>query len=298
MFVHPQFDPVAVQLGPLAVRWYGLMYLVGFIQLVILGKFRARQNLLTGWHPRDVDDMLFYGVFGTILGGRLGYVLFYKPFYYFAHPAEVLAIWQGGMSFHGGFLGVLIALWLFARNRNKRWLEVTDFVAPLIPLGLAAGRLGNFINGELWGRVTSATAPWAVYFPQAAAEDKAWITAFPQDAAARGLAAIYERVGMLPRHPSQLYESALEGLVLFALVWLFARRRRPLGAVSGLFLIGYGSFRFVVEYAREPDSFLGVLAMGMSMGQWLSLPMIVIGVLMMIWAYWRAGKAQPTIFGP
>jgi phosphatidylglycerol:prolipoprotein diacylglycerol transferase len=298
MFVHPQFDPVAIQLGPLAVRWYGLMYLLAFIQIVILGKFRARQNLLTGWHPRDVDDMLFYGVFGTILGGRLGYVLFYKPFYYFAHPAEMLAIWQGGMSFHGGFLGVLIALWLYARNRNKRWLEVTDFVAPLVPLGLAFGRLGNFINGELWGRVTSATAPWAVYFPQAAAEDKAWITAFPQEAAARGLAAIYERVGMLPRHPSQLYESALEGLVLFALIWIYARHRRPLGAVSGLFLIGYGSFRFLVEYAREPDSFLGTLALGMSMGQWLSLPMIVIGVLMMLWAYWRAGKAQPTIFGP
>ncbi|HVR93587.1 MAG TPA: prolipoprotein diacylglyceryl transferase [Casimicrobiaceae bacterium] len=298
MFVHPQFDPVAIQLGPLAVRWYGLMYLLAFIQIVVLGKFRARQNLLTGWHPRDVDDMLFYGVFGTILGGRLGYVFFYKPFYYFAHPAEMLAIWQGGMSFHGGFLGVLIALWLYARNRNKRWLEVTDFVAPLVPLGLAFGRLGNFINGELWGRVTSATAPWAVYFPQAAAEDKAWITAFPQEAAARGLAAIYERVGMLPRHPSQLYESALEGLVLFALIWLYARNRRPLGAVSGLFLIGYGSFRFLVEYAREPDSFLGMLALGMSMGQWLSLPMIVIGVLMMLWAYWRAGKAQPTIFGP
>ncbi|MDQ6922841.1 MAG: prolipoprotein diacylglyceryl transferase [Pseudomonadota bacterium] len=298
MFVHPQFDPVAIQLGPLAVRWYGLMYLLAFIQIVILGKFRARQNLLTGWHPRDVDDMLFYGVFGTILGGRLGYVLFYKPFYYFAHPAEMLAIWQGGMSFHGGFLGVLIALWLYARNRNKRWLEVTDFVAPLVPLGLAFGRLGNFINGELWGRVTSATAPWAVYFPQAAAEDKAWITAFPQEAAARGLAAIYERVGMLPRHPSQLYESALEGVVLFALIWLYARNRRPLGAVSGLFLIGYGSFRFLVEYAREPDSFLGKLALGMSMGQWLSLPMVVVGVLMMLWAYWRAGKAQPTIFGP
>ena len=297
MFVHPQFDPVAVQLGPLAVRWYGLMYLLAFIQIVILGKFRARQNLLTGWHPRDVDDMLFYGVFGTILGGRLGYVLFYKPFYYFQHPAEVLAIWQGGMSFHGGFLGVLIALWLFARIRNKRWLEVTDFVAPLVPLGLAAGRLGNFINGELWGRVTSAAAPWAVYFPQAAAEDKAWITAFPQEATARGLTAIYEQVGMLPRHPSQLYELALEGLVLFVLLWVYARRRRPLGAVSGLFLIGYGSFRFLIEYAREPDSFLGLLAMGMSMGQWLSLPMIVVGVLMMLWAYWREGKAQPTIFG-
>jgi len=297
MFVHPQFDPVAIQLGPLAVRWYGLMYLLAFMQIVILGKFRARQNLLTGWHPRDVDDMLFFGVIGTILGGRLGYVLFYKPFYYFAHPAEVLAIWQGGMSFHGGFLGVLIGLWLYARNRNKRWLEVTDFVAPLVPLGLAAGRIGNFINGELWGRVSNASLPWAVYFPQAAAEDKAWITTFPQEAATRGLVAIYERVGMLPRHPSQLYESLLEGFVLFALLWIYARRRRPLGAVSGLFLIGYGSFRFLIEYAREPDSFLGVLAMGMSMGQWLSLPMVVIGVLMMLHAHWRAGKAQPTIFG-
>jgi phosphatidylglycerol:prolipoprotein diacylglycerol transferase len=145
--------------------------------------------------------------------------------------------------------------------------------------------------------VTSPTAPLAVFFPQAAAEDKAWITAFPQEAAARGLTAVYERVGMLPRHPSQLYESALEGFVLFALLWIYARHRRPLGAVSGLFLIGYGSFRFLVEYAREPDSFLGVLAMGMSMGQWLSLPMIIIGVVMMLWAYWRAGKAQPTIIG-
>jgi len=261
MLVHPQFDPVAFHIGPLAVRWYGLMYLVGFVLFVVLGKIRARQNLLTGWHPRDVDDMLFFGVFGVILGGRLGYVLFYKPLYYLAHPIEVFALWQGGMSFHGGFLGVLIALALFARRRHKRWLEVTDFVAPLCPLGLAAGRLGNFINGELWGR--PANVPWAV-----------------------------------PRHPSQLYEFGLEGIVLFALLWLYARRRRPVGAVSGLFLIGYGSFRFVVEYAREPDNFLGVLALGLSMGQWLSLPMIVVGVALMLWAYWRAGKAQPTLFGP
>jgi phosphatidylglycerol:prolipoprotein diacylglycerol transferase len=213
--------------------------------------------------------MLFFGVFGVILGGRLGYVLFYKPLYYFAHPLEVLALWQGGMSFHGGFLGVLIALALFARRRHKRWLEVTDFVAPLMPLGLAAGRLGNFINGELWGR--PATVPWAMVFPQ---------------------------VDAVPRHPSQLYELGLEGIALFVLLWLYARRRRPVGAVSGLFLIGYGSFRFLVEYAREPDNFLGVLALGLSMGQWLSLPMIVAGVGLMLWAYWRAGKAQPTLFGP
>jgi phosphatidylglycerol:prolipoprotein diacylglycerol transferase len=269
MLVHPQFDPIAFHVGPLAVRWYGLMYLVGFVLFVVLGKIRARQNLLTGWHPRDVDDMLFFGVFGVILGGRLGYVLFYKPLYYFAHPLEVLALWQGGMSFHGGFLGVLIALALFARRRHKRWLEVTDFVAPLMPLGLAAGRLGNFINGELWGR--PATVPWAMVFPQ---------------------------VDAVPRHPSQLYELGLEGIALFVLLWLYARRRRPVGAVSGLFLIGYGSFRFLVEYAREPDNFLGVLALGWTMGQWLSLPMIVAGVGLMLWAYWRSGKAEPTLFGP
>src|SRR5215831_14988326 len=228
MLVHPQFDPVAFHVGPVAVRWYGLMYLLGFVLFVVLGKYRARQNLLTGWHPRDVDDMLFYGVFGVILGGRLGYVLFYKPLYYLAHPLEVFALWQGGMSFHGGFLGVLIALALFAHRRHKRWLEVTDFVAPLCPLGLAAGRLGNFINGELWGRPTDL--PWGMVFPQ---------------------------VDQVPRHPSQLYEFGLEGVLLFVVLWIYARRRRPVGAVSGLFLIGYGSFRFLVEFAREPDSFLG-----------------------------------------
>jgi phosphatidylglycerol:prolipoprotein diacylglycerol transferase len=158
------------------VRWYGLMYLLAFVLFVWLGKLRARRNLLTGWHPRDVDDMLFYGVFGVILGGRLGYVLFYKPMYYLQHPLEIFQVWAGGMSFHGGFLGVLIALWFFARSRGKRWLDVTDFVAPLVPLGLAAGRLGNFINGELVGRATSV--PWAMVFPQ---------------------------VDAVPRHPSQLY---------------------------------------------------------------------------------------------
>jgi len=233
---------------------------------VILGKLRARQNLLTGWHPRDVDDMLWYGIFGVILGGRLGYVLFYKPLYYLAHPLEIVQVWAGGMSFHGGFLGVLIALWFFARRRGKRWLAVTDFIAPLMPLGLAAGRLGNFINGELWGRVT--TLPWGMVFPRAGAE---------------------------PRHPSQLYEFLLEGVVLFLILWTYTRRRRPLGAASGLFLTGYGCARFIVEFAREPDAFLGYLALGFTMGQWLSLPMILAGLAMMAWAYQRADKPQPTV---
>jgi phosphatidylglycerol:prolipoprotein diacylglycerol transferase len=275
MFVHPQFDPIAFTVGPFSIgaqtfavpiRWYGLMYLVAFVLFAVLGKFRARQNLLTGWHPRDVDDMLFYGVFGVILGGRLGYVLFYKPLYYLAHPLEIFSVWQGGMSFHGGFLGVLIALWLFARRRDKRWLDITDFVAPLVPLGLAAGRLGNFINGELWGRVTDL--PWGMVFPPAGPE---------------------------PRHPSQLYQFAGEGVLLFVVLWVYTRRRRPMGAASGLFLIGYGACRFAAEYAREPDSFLGFLALGFTMGQWLSLPMVVIGVAMMVWAYRRADKSEPTV---
>ena len=266
MLVHPQFDPIAFQIGPVAVRWYGLMYLVAFVLVVVLGKIRARRNLLTGWHPRDVDDMLFYGVFGVIIGGRLGYVLFYKPLYYLQHPLEIVQVWAGGMSFHGGFLGVLLALWFFARNRHKRWLDVTDFVAPLVPLGLAAGRLGNFINGELVGRPTEG--PWAMVFPQ---------------------------VDAIPRHPSQLYELGLEGLLLFVLLWWYSSRPRPTGAVSGMFLVGYGALRFIAEYAREPDNFLGLLAGGLSMGQWLSMPMIVIGLVMVIWAYRRAGKAQPTV---
>ena len=266
MLVHPQFDPIAFQIGPVAVRWYGLMYLVAFALFALLGKRRARENLLTGWHPRDVDDMLVYGVFGVILGGRLGYVLFYKPLYYLAHPLEIFAVWQGGMSFHGGLLGVLVALWLFARRRGKPWLDVTDFVAPLVPLGLAAGRVGNFINGELWGRITDV--PWAMVFPPAGPE---------------------------PRHPSQLYQVGLEGILLFVVLWVFSQRRRPSGAVSGLFLAGYGVCRFIAEFAREPDSFLGLLALGLTLGQWLSLPMIAIGVAMMVWAYRRAGKAEPTL---
>ncbi|MHB1291006.1 MAG: prolipoprotein diacylglyceryl transferase [Sulfuricella sp.] len=260
MLIHPQFDPIALQLGPLAIRWYGLMYLLAFALFLLLGRWRIKNGPQSGWSVKELDDLLFYGVLGVVLGGRLGYVLFYQPAHFLAHPLEIFSVWQGGMAFHGGFLGVLVAMGLFAHKTRKSWLAVTDFIAPLVPLGLAAGRIGNFINGELWGRPSDV--PWAVIFPQ---------------------------VDGVARHPSQLYQFALEGLALFALLWLFSRKPRPSGAVSGLFLIGYGFFRFMVEFTREPDSFLGLLALGLSMGQWLSLPMIVAGIAMMAWAYRKTG---------
>ncbi|MBY0576670.1 MAG: prolipoprotein diacylglyceryl transferase [Gallionellaceae bacterium] len=252
MLVHPQFNPVAIQLGPLAIHWYGLMYLAGFLTFLWLGRKRIAILNNPRIDARLLDDLLFYGVLGVIFGGRLGYVFFYKASYYLGHPLEILAVWQGGMSFHGGFLGVLAAMAWFAHKQRLRWLEITDFIAPLVPPGLAFGRLGNFINGELWGR--PADVPWAMIFP---------------------------RVDNLPRHPSQLYEFALEGLLLFTLLWLYARKPRPVGTVSGLFLIGYGSFRLLGEFTREPDDFLGLLSLGMSMGQWLSLPMVIAGTFLM-----------------
>jgi phosphatidylglycerol:prolipoprotein diacylglycerol transferase len=258
MLQHPQFDPIALQLGPLAIRWYGLMYLVGFATAYGLGRVRIARAKAGRITVGMLDDLLFFVVLGVIVGGRLGYVLFYKPGYYLQHPAEILAVWQGGMAFHGGFLGVLVAVWWVARKHGLRWLELTDFVAPLIPLGLAAGRLGNFINGELWGRVTDA--PWGMVF--------------------RG-------AGPDPRHPSQLYQFALEGLALFVILWLYSSKPRPMGAVSGAFLVGYGVFRFAAEYFREPDDFLGLLALGLSMGQWLSAPMIVAGIGLLAWALRR-----------
>ena len=262
MLIHPQFDPVALQLGPLAVRWYGLMYLVGFALIWAAGRYRIARAPGGVWAARDLDDALFYGILGTILGGRLGYVLFYKFGEYVAEPWRVFYVWEGGMSFHGGMLGVILALAWFARSRRQDWLAVTDFIAPLAPLGLAAGRLGNFINAELWGR--PASVPWAMVFPN---------------------------VDGVPRHPSQLYEFALEGVVLFTLLWWFSSRSRARGAVSGAFMLGYGLLRFLVEFTREPDGFLGLLSFGLSMGQWLSAPMIVVGAVLMAWAYRPGRKA-------
>jgi phosphatidylglycerol:prolipoprotein diacylglycerol transferase len=255
MLTHPQFDPIAVSLGPLAIRWYGLMYLVGFVLFIVLGRQRAARFPALGFTAQSLDDLLFYGVLGVVIGGRLGQVVFYDPGYYLQHPLEIFEVWKGGMSFHGGFLGVLVAMALYGRKTGRTFFEVTDFIAPLVPLGLAAGRLGNFINGELWGRVADPALPWAMIFPQ---------------------------VDNLPRHPSQLYQFAGEGLALFLILWWYSATPRPRAAVSGAFLIGYGAFRFLAEYFREPDPGIFGWSYTISMGQWLSLPMFFIGLILIV----------------
>ena len=215
MLIHPQFDPIAFSIGPLGVHWYGLMYLLGFLAFWLLGRRRA-QDYWRGVTPDDVENLLFWGVFGVVLGGRLGYCLFYQPAWYLTHPLQIFSVWQGGMSAHGGLLGVLIVMALYVRRHGMRFWQLTDFVAPLVPLGLFFGRIGNFINGELWGRPASPDLPWAMIFPQA------------QD-------------GGISRHPSQLYEAGLEGLALFVVIWLYSRKPRPVGRTAALFALGYGS---------------------------------------------------------
>ena len=270
MLTHPQIDPVALQLGPLAIHWYGLTYLAAFGLFILLGNARLKHEPFASvrapqpWARRDVEDILFLGVLGVVLGGRIGYCLFYKPAYYLANPLEILAVWQGGMSFHGGLLGVIVAMVWYARSRQRPFLQVMDFVAPCVPTGLAAGRAGNFINGELWGRVADPSLPWAMVF--------------------RG-------AGDLPRHPSQIYQFLLEGLLLFVLLWFYARKPRAQGQVAAAFVFGYGVFRFIAEFFREPDAYLGLLQLGMSMGQWLCVPMILGGAGLWWW-FGRQGVAN------
>ena len=257
----PMIDPVLVQIGPFAIRWYALAYIAG----IVIGWRVARR--LVQWAPKvataeQVDDYVTWVTLGIIAGGRLGYVLFYRPGYYVTAPWEALYIWQGGMSFHGGALGVMVATWWFARRNGLDWVAFADRVVCVVPIGLFFGRLANFINGELWGRVTDV--PWAMVFPTGGPE---------------------------PRHPSQLYQALLEGLLLFVLLWLYARGPRRLGEVSAAFLVGYGLLRFTAEFWREPDAHLGLLGLGLSMGQWLSLPLVLAGAALWGWAHRQRATA-------
>ncbi|MFB4205410.1 Prolipoprotein diacylglyceryl transferase [wastewater metagenome] len=256
MLTYPQIDPIAIQLGPVAVHWYGLMYAVSFLA----GWWLARRRARAPWRPLEpvqMDDLIVYVAIGVVVGGRLGYMLFYGLDRLAADPLSLFRIWEGGMSFHGGLIGVLVTVWLFARRIRRGFFEVIEFVAPIVPIGLGAGRLGNFINGELWGAPTDL--PWGMVYPP---------------------------LGPVARHPSQLYEFALEGVVLFVVLWWFSRRPRPTGAVAGLFLACYGTFRFIVEFVRLPDPQLGYLAWGwLTMGQVLSAPMIIGGAALLAWAY-------------
>jgi phosphatidylglycerol:prolipoprotein diacylglycerol transferase len=272
MLMYPHINPVALQLGPIAIHWYGLTYLAAFALFFFLATRRLRHEPyrslhgVAAWARKDIEDLLFLGVMGVIVGGRLGYCLFYKPGYYATHPLEIFFVWQGGMSFHGGMLGVIASMIWYARSRTRPFWQVMDFIAPCVPLGLAAGRVGNFINGELWGRFSSPDLPWGMVFPQSGS--------------------------MLPRHPSQVYQFLLEGILLFVLLWLYARKDRKQGQVAAMFLIGYGVLRFIAEFFREPDDFLGLRALNLSQGQWLCVPMVLFGIGLWLWAARRPVRAQ------
>jgi phosphatidylglycerol---prolipoprotein diacylglyceryl transferase len=253
MIPYPNIDPVAIQLGPVAIRWYGLMYIIGFGIAWYLARYRARQPG-SDWTAQQVDDLVFYAAIGVIVGARLGSILFYNFDAWLRDPLMLLRVWEGGMSFHGGMLGVVLAAWLYGRKLGRGLFEMTDFAAPLAPLGLAFGRLGNFINGELWGKRTDV--PWAFV------------------------------VDGVPRHASQLYQAALEGVTLFLILWFYSARRPPRMAVSGMFALGYGCFRFAVEFVRMPDAHIGYIAFGwLTMGQLLTLPMILLGIVLLWLAY-------------
>jgi len=258
----PIIDPIIFSIGPVSLRWYGMMYLIGFLAAMFIAN-KAADKSSGEWTREQVSDLLFYGFMGVIIGGRVGYVLFYQFDYFLTEPLYLFKIWTGGMSFHGGLLGVTAAVYLFAKKVNKSFLQVGDFVVPLVPIGLGMGRLGNFINAELWGRQTDV--PWAMVFPTDPLQ--------------------------LPRHPSQLYEFFLEGVVLFVILYAISRKPRTLGLVSGVFLIGYGVFRSIIEFFREPDAHLGLYFSFISKGQILSIPMILIGILVIYIGYLIQAKS-------
>lgn len=271
MLIHPMPDPIALQLGPVAIHWYGLMYVLAFALFIALGRVRIKQPHIAAqlWKKEDLDDMLFYGMMGVIIGGRLGEVLFYEPAKYFADPIEIFKVWHGGMSFHGGFIGVLVAMSLWARKVGRNILDVYDFIAPLVPLGYAAGRMGNFINAELPGRVAGdQSLPWAMLWPDIR------YPLHPDPVFLQGL-----------RHPSPLYQMLIDGLLVFVLLWLFSRKERPRLAVGAFYTLLYGCARFFTEWFRTPDWETTVLGLPITSGQVLSLPMIVAAIAMLVWAY-------------
>lgn len=284
-----QIDPIAFRLGPLQVHWYGIMYLLGFATAWWLGRRRIRAGRLPGVDEQGFGDLLFYGMLGVVLGGRIGYVLFYAFGDFLANPLMLFKVWEGGMSFHGGLLGVAAAVYWWARKRRLHVFDVIDFVAPLVPPGLGLGRLGNYIGGELWGKYTQAG--WGVIFPRAESTLAGMSPARLQAQYASGA------LDALARHPSQLYQAALEGLVMFGVLWWYSRRPRPRYAVAGLFALMYGCFRFLVEFVRVPDAQLGeggYLAFGwLTMGQVLSTPLILVG-LYWLWLSRRSPTLQPA----
>lgn len=256
--MYPNIDPVAIALGPVKVHWYGLMYLLGFLFFLYVGKYQIKKYNHPILQDKMIDDMLFYGAMGVVIGGRLGYCFLYQPEYYLAHPVDIVKTWTGGMAFHGGITGVAIGMALFARKYKLKFLTITDFGVVLVPAGLFFGRIGNFINGELWGRICDQSLPWGMVFPASGS--------------------------MLARHPSQLYEAALEGLFLGTLMFVYSAKPRKTGQISGLFLIVYGLIRFGLEFFREPDAFATgiVQATGLSLGQFYSFPMIIIGLTIFV----------------
>ena len=263
MIIHPMPDPVALEIGPLSLHWYGLMYAAAFTQFIVLGRRHLKHKHIADqrWTVKDLDDILFYGAIGVVIGGRLGEVIFYNPAHFLANPLEILMIWKGGMSFHGGFLGVVVAMWLWGRKHHRHPIDTLEFIAPMVPLGYAFGRIGNFINAELHGRIADASLPWAMIWPN---------------------------VDSLPRHPSPLYQALVDGLLFFILLWFYASKPHPRWAVSGMFLLLYGCARFFTEYFRVPDYEVSLLGLTLSAGQMLSLPMVAVSLLF----FWMARHPQ------